>query len=172
MINVEEVRDAYKREEILTEAHRTAIFGQLNRFRELPESWDGEGANPINDRTIENSQRLIESAIDILPVPIIDVNPNGTVSFEWQTESGVAYLEVGRTAFGLFVELGGDVVFHVRETVSQPDWRFLWRFGIVAQYLGVSAPSTKWHSFTDWIFNELPERKSWPEQQRYWTAFA
>ena len=43
--------------------------------------------------------------------------PEGTISFEWYIVEGLAYLEVGRTQFSLFVEVHGKVVLSLKDEI-------------------------------------------------------
>ena len=60
----------------------------IKELADLKENWDGYGAAPISEQTRDNALRfvnLIEAAPYGLPAPEICPNPNGTISFEWET---------------------------------------------------------------------------------------
>lgn len=104
------------------------VFAILQALGRLPEDWDGEGANPIHPGTIENAAYLIAHTADLLPIPDIEPVSNGTVSFEWSVGQGVAYMEIGRTRFSIFVEVAGTGLFRddgLAESLSSSDARLL-----------------------------------------------
>ena len=78
----------------------------VTELADLKENWDGYGAAPISKQTRDNALRfvnLIEAAPSGLPAPEICPNPNGTISFEWETTRVEAYLEIGNTRYSGFV---------------------------------------------------------------------
>lgn len=96
------------------------LLDEIEIFSSLPDNWDGDGANKIHEQTGRNCCCMARCAVDYLTVPDIGPNPNGTVSFEWRTVEGLAYLEVGRTRFSLFVETHGEVVLSLKDEISAP----------------------------------------------------
>jgi len=128
------------RHNVLTRSRLIGVIDRIEYFGTLPVNWDGEGANSIHLQTVANCQALLESALDVLPVPEVDPNSNGTISFEWATADGFAHLEVGRTLFGLFIESEGTLVHTERASVSQS---FVGTFRIIASYLypGLTYPT-------------------------------
>lgn len=70
----------------------------------MPPNWDGYGALPIDPLTAENAMRAVE-ALSELPSPEITPNPNGTLSFEWQSKKGLAHLEIGKTRYSCYIAL-------------------------------------------------------------------
>jgi len=80
------------------------IRRQLEQFRSLGEDWDGYGAAAIHPETLANASNALEHLAIVLPFAEIDPNPNGTISFEWESKLGLAYLELGRTKFSFFIK--------------------------------------------------------------------
>lgn len=76
-------------------------------------NWDGYGASPISTEAKENALRAIKSLLPVAPTPEISPNPNGTLSFEWETEEGRAHMEIGRTLYSFYVSprVGPPVLF-------------------------------------------------------------
>jgi hypothetical protein len=69
----------------------------------LPENWDGYGALHISAETIHNARRAL-NVLAHAPLPEITPNPNGTISFEWETESSEAHLEIGKTRYSFYAK--------------------------------------------------------------------
>lgn len=81
------------------EAARCAIrqaFAQRN--------WDGYGALPIGDETKKNALGALNHLETSTRSPEITSNPNGTLSFEWETNRGFGQLEIGRTRYSFYVQ--------------------------------------------------------------------
>lgn len=74
----------------------------------LEESWDGYDASPISKNIIAHTMRLIDivKTCTFLPNPDITPLSNGTISLEWESKSGVAYLEIGNTNYSGFIKVG------------------------------------------------------------------
>ncbi|MDY7000561.1 MAG: hypothetical protein SVS15_02115 [Thermodesulfobacteriota bacterium] len=47
------------------------------------ENWDGYGASPIVENSYLEALRFIEILPAFLPIPEVDVDPDGEVAFEW-----------------------------------------------------------------------------------------
>lgn len=79
----------------------------LQEFAALKQNWDGYGASPISDEGREHARRfvdMIEAAPGAPPIPEISPMPSGTISFEWETPSAHAYLEIGSTLYSGFIK--------------------------------------------------------------------
>jgi len=76
---------------------RVSAREKLEELVRMPENWDGYGAVPIRIETTRNALRMLEILPDEIPMPDITPNPNGTVSFEWESPAGIGHLEIGRT---------------------------------------------------------------------------
>jgi len=78
----------------------------IQEFGKLTENWDGYGAATISQETRDNALRFIDmiaAAPGGVPAPEISPKPNGTISFEWDTSRGEAYLEIGNTQYSGFI---------------------------------------------------------------------
>ena len=90
---------------------KTASIRALDTIASLPDNWDGYGASHIEKLTAENAHEALHNLTQILPAPDITPNPNGTISFEWETQSGLAYLEIGMTRYSLFIKpMSGKII--------------------------------------------------------------
>lgn len=84
------------------ESARSAIrraFSQPN--------WDGYGALPIGEETKKNAHGVLSILENSTCAPEIVPNPNGTLSFEWETAHGFGQLEIGRTRCSFYVKRHG-----------------------------------------------------------------
>lgn len=85
---------------------------QIEELCRMPRGWDGYGALPISSITKYNSLQALRGILGSAPAPDITPNPNGTLSFEWETERGVAHLEIGQTRISFYIEpVSGEPVF-------------------------------------------------------------
>jgi hypothetical protein len=85
---------------------------QIEELSRLQENWDGYGGIPINEFTKYHAMVTVRGILVYAPLPDITPNPNGTLSFEWETPRGVAHLEVGQTKMSFYIKLLiGEPVF-------------------------------------------------------------
>ena len=75
----------------------------LTEIGSLPPDWDGYGALPMVASTVDNARGALFSLLLMVPLPDITPNPNGTISFEWETNRIIAALEIGATRFSFFL---------------------------------------------------------------------
>lgn len=66
--------------------------------------WDGYGALPVRDETKGNALAVLNQLEVSTCAPEITPNPNGTLSFEWETSQGFGQLEIGRTRFSFCLQ--------------------------------------------------------------------
>ena len=76
-------------------------------------NWDGYNALPISVEVKDNALHAIRNILPVAPTPEIGPNPNGTLSFEWETGEGKAHLEIGRTQYSFYVSprVGVPILF-------------------------------------------------------------
>jgi hypothetical protein len=93
------IADAEKKKQILKEL--------VYEIEKLPEKWDGYNALTISKPVIKNILLMIEPLISFpkLLSPTITPLANGTVSIEWETGQGVAYIEFGETRFSGYIKI-------------------------------------------------------------------
>lgn len=81
------------------EAARAAV----EQFAAVEANWDGFGALQISEDTKRNALTALSRFESIAPAPAVIPNPNGTLSFEWETEEGIGHLEIGRTRYSFYI---------------------------------------------------------------------
>jgi hypothetical protein len=85
----------------------------LNQASLTQPNWDGDGALPISTEASGNALIALRVLETVVPAPEISPNPNGTVSFEWETDAGVGHLEIGRTRYSFYVKpAAGPAILH------------------------------------------------------------
>ena len=77
---------------------------KIHELGSMPENWDGYGATRISSETQQNAIKAIDVLLRSAPVPDIGPNPNGTISFEWESSQGVGHFEIGKTKFSFYVK--------------------------------------------------------------------
>lgn len=82
-------------------------FVQLREIESLEENWDQYGANRICNQCIKKARRMIESLPPFVHSPDIFPNPNGTVTLEWDEDSGFFSIEIGKEKFSSFLDITG-----------------------------------------------------------------
>lgn len=65
----------------------------IDELERLAVNWDGYGAVAIHADTIARARRILDALRAVGFDPEVTPNPNGTVSFEWDS----VHIEVGRT---------------------------------------------------------------------------
>lgn len=88
------------------DAELSAAFTTIDEFRSMGENWDGYGALTIADAVATNAKRALVTLLTVAPCPDLSPNPNGTISMEWESESGYAVLEIGNTRFSFYLRVG------------------------------------------------------------------
>ncbi len=85
----------------------------LNHISLTQPNWDGDGALAISAETKSNALAALSILETVATAPEITPNPNGTFSFEWETDAGVGYLEIGRTRYSFYVKpTAGPAILH------------------------------------------------------------
>lgn len=84
----------------------------ISKLADMEANWDGYGAAVISQQTADNGKNAIERLCAFTQIPDITPNPNGTLSFEWETDDGYAHLEIGKTKFSFYIktELGNKIL--------------------------------------------------------------
>lgn len=93
----------------------------VKEFQSMPANWDGYGALVINGDTARNARTALSRLLVLVPAPEITPNPNGTVSFEWETHYGLAHLEIGMTRFSLYIKSEASHTIHLDGRADQID---------------------------------------------------
>jgi len=84
------------------------VLGQLSK---LKEDWDGYGALAVTPDACAHAQRFLTFSPQGMLVPDVSPTSNGTVSLEWLSNEGDAYLEIGRTRYSGHIQSGGKTVY-------------------------------------------------------------
>ncbi len=89
------------------EKKKQALEELISEISKLPENWDGYGALKISKPVIENVILIIKpiTLFSKLLDPTITPLANGTISIEWETNQGIAYLEIGETRFSGYIKM-------------------------------------------------------------------
>jgi hypothetical protein len=93
----------------VTERERAKTL--IREVGRLEADWDGYGALPISKMVASNALRFIdvvESQHSKLPNPEISPKSTGTISMEWDSIQGEAYLEIGNSRFSFFIRSKSD----------------------------------------------------------------
>lgn len=77
---------------------------EVEEISVMPENWDGYGAVQFNSETKKNALLALDIILAVAPMPDITPNPNGTISFEWESSYGVGHLEIGRTKYSFYIK--------------------------------------------------------------------
>ena len=77
---------------------------RLAELKSLPAGWDGEGAEPISTLTLQKAQDVGLRLLDRTLPPEIIPNVGDTLTFEWESDTGSALLEVGHTTYSFLMK--------------------------------------------------------------------
>lgn len=94
----------------------------ISSFATLGENWDGYGAIPANPATIENSKSAANLLFAELPAADIFPNPNGTITFEWDTDKGIANLEIGESRYSFYIETKEGELYPMSGEANNIPW--------------------------------------------------
>jgi hypothetical protein len=85
-------------------AEREFVRQSVDEMAYTESNWDGYGALPISGETKRNVLAALSALASGAPPPTVIPNPNGTMSFEWETEHGIGHLEIGKTRYSFYVK--------------------------------------------------------------------
>lgn len=107
----------------------------IDKLGGMLSNWDGYGALPLTAETLQNAKATLRFVQMASPTPDITPNPNGTISFEWESERGSAHLEVGKTKMSFYIAgLFGEPIFLQSDTGNLSDVG-CWVDQMVSNYL-------------------------------------
>ena len=101
-----------ERDELLVWENASSIDASVIPAEWSKPGWDGDDALPISHETKQNALHALGILKIVIPDTEITPNSNGTLSFEWETELGFGYLEIGKTKYSFYVKMMYDVSFH------------------------------------------------------------
>lgn len=87
---------------------------QLERFRDLPDNWDGEGGRSVNPQTIDNCANILRAvAFANHYFESISVTELGSLCLLWydKVSDGILNAEVGRSKMSFYAHLKGEELF-------------------------------------------------------------
>jgi len=76
-----------------------AAGATLLQFSKLQADWDGYGALPLTSESCAHAHHFLSATPEGMVIPEISPTANGTITFEWESGGGEAYLEIGRTRY-------------------------------------------------------------------------
>jgi hypothetical protein len=84
---------------------------EIEELATLDGNWDGYGALKIQEQTRKNALAAVDLMLYWAPAPDIAPNSNGTISMEWETDSGIGHFEIGQTRYSFYIDReGGDPI--------------------------------------------------------------
>ncbi|MGQ3824242.1 hypothetical protein [Pseudomonas alliivorans] len=105
---ISQVRKNFCYSTFKSHAHASELSGAMGEIRsyfDLADDWDGYGAVAIDPVTLQNAMAAAARLIGRAPAPDFTPNSNGTISFEWESPSGLAHLEIGKSRYAFFIRL-------------------------------------------------------------------
>lgn len=96
-------------------SYGTLLFEQqllrlkLVELSKLQNGWDGYGAASISDDVVNRAQSLLATILTEMPAPDLVPNPNGTISLQWESESGFLHLEIGERDYSFLLGSTGEL---------------------------------------------------------------
>ena len=73
----------------------------------LNDDWDGYGASSVGSEAVDTALNFSEISFPTTSLPEIFANPNGTITFEWESSLGLANLEIGKTRYSFYIDKKG-----------------------------------------------------------------
>jgi hypothetical protein len=77
---------------------------RLTELRTLSRNWDGEGADVLSELTLKNARNVALLLARCTRFPDITPNAGDIITFEWETESGSALMEVGHSTYSFLMK--------------------------------------------------------------------
>jgi hypothetical protein len=85
-------------------AETEAVRHSIDELAYTEPNWDGYNALPVSGDAKRNALAALGALARTAPTPTVVPNPNGTLSFEWETEYGIGHLEIGKTRYSFYVK--------------------------------------------------------------------
>ncbi|QPI09743.1 hypothetical protein IM687_00565 [Stutzerimonas stutzeri] len=77
----------------------------IDAMASLRDGWAGEGSIAPSQRVIDAAKRAAVLVYGEAPFADIAPMPNGTIAFDWESEAGIANLEIGEDTFSFYLDL-------------------------------------------------------------------
>jgi hypothetical protein len=85
---------------------------EIEEIATLEDNWDGYGASRVREQTKTNALAAVLQMLLYAPLPDIAPNPNGTISMEWESDSGTGHLEIGQSRYSFYIDRhGANAIF-------------------------------------------------------------
>jgi hypothetical protein len=117
----------------------------IDELSNLDQNWDGYGALKVTPESRAFAKAFLAFAPESMGSPEITPTSNGTISFEWQSNQGDAYIEIGRTRFSGHIQPRNSSTIFIEgqsATLGQQE------IAVIEQLLYAASPSK---SFTNSI---------------------
>ena len=118
-------------------AELDAAIAAVDEFAAMKENWDGYGAARIAEAASNNAKSALSRLLGVTPCPDLSPNPNGTISMEWEGESGYAVLEVGNSRYSFYMKVGNNPPYSVAGNANEVS------LSLGRQILGSLYPQTR-----------------------------
>jgi hypothetical protein len=86
----------------------------LQDLANLTSDWDGYGAIPVTPESCAHAQSFLALAPKGMSAPEITPTSNGTITFEWESVTGDALLEIGRTRYSGHIQPKTGQTFYLQ----------------------------------------------------------
>jgi len=83
---------------------RQHTIAQIEEFTELEDGWAGPGSLAPTRTILEIAKVVALTPGFVALYPDISAMPNGTIAFDWETETGSANLEIGADNFSFYLD--------------------------------------------------------------------
>lgn len=99
---------------------RNAAGSLIDAIGNLENGWDGYGATTISPAVCANAKRFLLSSPSELLNPEITPTSNGTMNFEWMSDSADAYLDIGQTRYTGHIQTKGGETIYLDGSLTEP----------------------------------------------------
>lgn len=105
---------------------RDDMISEVTQLSGLGDGWFGLESHGIPDVTASRIRDLAQLLVNVknLPDPTITPNINGTISLEWESARGEAYLEYGTSLISGFMRIEDGPTQYIDKITSLPDTFF------------------------------------------------
>lgn len=91
----------------------------LEEISSLADGWDGYGALAPTPESCAHVKSFLAGVGREIPAPDVSPSSNGTINLEWQSNEGIAFLEVGRTRYSGHIQPTRGVTIFLEGQFSQ-----------------------------------------------------
>jgi hypothetical protein len=91
----------------------------LEEISTLEDDWDGYGALAPTTESYTHVKLFLAGVGQEIPAPDVSPTSNGTINLEWQSNEGLAFLEVGQTRYSGHIQPRRGVTIFFEGQLSQ-----------------------------------------------------